>query len=718
MDYIYLLAIIYVIVLVSIIIVPCHFTENNFDSEIMDKVDKKEHIECSLCKNTFQEPKLLPCFHTFCKVPCLERLVVQDCQGQSLACPICQRFSPLPDSGVAGLQSNLYAENLLKDQLNLSKKIKKRDCENCKKVAAAKYCQQCTKFMCDKCIEMHQMWGDFSDHKLADADDTKIDQQVNNYCKEHQEMEAEYFCETCSNLVCSKCTNDKHKGHKHNLISSVYSKHKLELMSSLKPLQESLDIVQEALVASDDMVKAINNQKATIETDMNAKIDHLQHVLQQRRVELLASVESYAEQKLQKIAIHKDKIKMTKAKMNRCLEYTEAVLKVGTEGEVLGMKASVLKRIEEISAEFEPDATKLSTEADLQWYPNDQATQACQEFGTVFCNSIDGEEIYDDLDFETFSNSAYQAMSRGSIKKPISLPTPASEKQIVHEMPRYSAVIPSLETFRKPVKVISDLSGPFGVTSNSRRQLIVTDSNKNQVLMMTADGQKIASFGKQGSKKGQFKHPCGLTVDQDDNIYVVDTNNHRIQKFSSEGKFLGAVGSPGNNNLQFSYPIGICFNNATRHLYVCDQANSRIQVLSTNLTFVCSFGSQGNGDGELIYPKNAAFDSSNFLYVTDCGNNRVQVFTADGQYTQSFKGKANGKELEKPFAITVDSSNTVHVSELKRHCITRYTAQGKYVSSFGRHGTEEGLFKDIGCLYAYDSAIIVSDTSNNRLQFF
>ncbi|XP_064401879.1 E3 ubiquitin-protein ligase TRIM71-like isoform X1 [Halichondria panicea] len=684
----------------------------------LNKVEKMSHIECSVCNKTFQEPKLLPCFHTFCKVPCLERLVVQDCRGQSLACPVCQHLVPLPNSGVAGLQPNLYAESLLKDQLHLlvSKKSKKRDCENCQKVAATKYCQQCKKFMCDKCIQMHQMWGDFSDHKLADADDTKIDQQVNN-CKEHREIEAEYFCETCSDLVCTKCTNDMHKGHKHNLISSVYPKHKLELISSLKPLQEGLHIVQEALVASDDMVKAINDQKTTIETDINKEIDHLKHVLHQRGVELLASVKSYAEQKLQKIAIHKDTIKMTQEKMSRCLEYTEAALKVGTEGEVLRMKASTLKGIEEITAEFEPNATKLSAEADLQWYPNNQVTQACREFGTVFCNSIDGEEIYDDLDFEISSNSAYQAMSRGSIKKP-SLPTPASEKQIVNEMPHYSAVIPSLETFRKPVKVISDLSGPFGVTSNSRRQLIVTDSSKNQVLIMTADGQKIASFGKQGSKKCQFKHPCGLTVDQDDNIYVVDTNNHRIQKFSPEGKFLGAVGSPGNNKLQFSYPIGICFNDTTRHLYVCDQANNRIQVLSTNMTFVSSFGSQGNGDGELIYPKNAAFDSSNFLYVTDCGNNRVQVFTADGQYIQSFNGKASGKELEKPFAITVDSSNTIYVSELKRHCITKYTAQGKYVSSFGRNGTEEGLFKDIGCLYAYHSAIIASDTSNNRLQIF
>ena len=53
-------------------------------------------------------------------------------------------------------------------------------------------------------------------------------------------------------------------------------------------------------------------------------------------------------------------------KISSCLEYTEAGLETGTEGEVLRMKSPVLKRIEELTAEFDPNAIQPKTEADIE----------------------------------------------------------------------------------------------------------------------------------------------------------------------------------------------------------------------------------------------------------------------------------------------------------------------------------------------------------------
>ena len=46
----------------------------------------EDQLTCGICLDSYTEPKLLQCFHVFCK-QCLERLVVRDRQGLSLHCP-------------------------------------------------------------------------------------------------------------------------------------------------------------------------------------------------------------------------------------------------------------------------------------------------------------------------------------------------------------------------------------------------------------------------------------------------------------------------------------------------------------------------------------------------------------------------------------------------------------------------------------------------------
>ncbi len=55
-------------------------------SKIADEAVKKinSKLECSIYLDNFEEPKLLPCFHIFCKSPCFERLMVRDGQGLTL----------------------------------------------------------------------------------------------------------------------------------------------------------------------------------------------------------------------------------------------------------------------------------------------------------------------------------------------------------------------------------------------------------------------------------------------------------------------------------------------------------------------------------------------------------------------------------------------------------------------------------------------------------
>ncbi len=73
----------------------------------------EEELQCCICLDTYSDPRVLKCYHIYCQ-QCLTSLVVRDQQGQlSLTCPTCHQNSPLPATGVAGLQSAHHINPLL-----------------------------------------------------------------------------------------------------------------------------------------------------------------------------------------------------------------------------------------------------------------------------------------------------------------------------------------------------------------------------------------------------------------------------------------------------------------------------------------------------------------------------------------------------------------------------------------------------------------------------
>ena len=468
------------------------------------------------------------------------------------------------------------------------------------------------------------------------------------------------------------------------------------------------------------------------------------------------------QQNLKNLATQRDHVEMLHAKMSSCLEYAEGGLETGTEGEVMAMKAPVLERIGQITAEFDPVTIQPQTEADIKLATDgiEQVSQANREFGEVVAGPVSVEKCYatgngskyatigEQVTVELYATTkrnkkcdkilsitaelvhtksratiecevkqengqhkiTYQPARRGKHNLHIRI----NEKHI-RGSPYTIAIIPSPQSLRKPVRVVKGFNGPYGTATNSKGQIVVAEQNVHCISVLTPEGEKIHTFGTQGSGEGQLNYPCGIAVDRDDNIYVVDNNNHRIQKFTPTGKFLAAVG----NHLQFNSPIGICFNQRNNNLYVCDQGNNRIQVLSTDLTFVRCFGGQGSGNGQFHNPSHSTFDDANNLYVTDYFNHRVQVFSADGQFLRAFTNKANGEQFQYPYAVAIDSSNTLYFSERDRHCVSVFTPQGEYITSFGTEGAQEGQFNTVcGLSVDQNDSIIVSDRDNGRLQIF
>ena len=734
--------------------------------DALEKLDAQ--LECSICLDTFKQPKLLPCFHVFCKSPCLEKLVAKD--GHSLTCPTCRYIVPLSEKGVDGLQSDFHIDRLfeVRDAFNKAAEPTETQCDSCENGRATGYCRDCSEFVCDECQAVHKKLKKMKHHKIATLNEFQTQaanlippKKVIPNCPKHPENALKIYCETCSTLICNDCTIRLHRDHNYDLLADVFHKHKEELVSNLKPVKQKLHTVQQALKAYDTRAKEINDQRATLEAHIHKEIGQLHQLLDQRRAQLVGELDTLTQQKLKSLAAQRDQVEITQVKLTSCLEYAEGGLQTGTESEVLAMKAPVLKRIEQISAEFDPDTIQPETEADLRVAANtkQQLQQDCREFLAITDKSFSLENSHTTGDglkgattgkqktvvfhATTTQNKEYKdklnlkaelehIKSKDRVQCEVVKQQNGQHKinyrpvkRGKHELhltvdgnpvrgsPFPLAITPSAQSLNKPVRVVRGLDRPRGTAINSKGQMIVVEGNGTCVSVLTPEGEKIRTFGTAGSGNGQLSDAYGVTVDKDDNIYVADYSNHRMQKFNSEGEFVAAAGGSGSNQL----PVGIVYNHRDNNLYVVDQCNHRIQVLTTDLRFVRSFGTRGSGNGQLLSPFNIAFDDANNLYVTDYNNHRVQVLTTEGQFLRTFSQKANGQRLNYPWAIAIDSSNTVYVSENGPHCVSVFTSQGDYITTFGGRGSEEGQFKGIYGLSINNSdSIIASDCSNGRLQ--
>ena len=747
-------------------------------SSVAEQALKKvaDQLTCAICLEDYKDPKLLQCFHVYCK-ECLEWLVLRDQQGLSLRCPSCRRSTLLPPSSVSGLQPAFHVHHWfeIRDALVKVQKVKgpqKTQCDKCSENDAANFCRDCGQFICRVCSKIHQTWAELSTHEVISLDQLEGDvtqlvppTKKVMYCSKHPTKESDLYCETCEELICRDCIVRVHRDHQYDLITDAYPKHKNVITDHLQPVKQQLGVVNEAIESLDTRRQQISNQRMAIEANIHKTIRRLQKALEERKTELIGELDQLTQHKMKSLAAQRDKFELVQTRLSSCLDFVSESLRTGSQVEILAAKKPVVQQIEEMTAEFKPELLVPAEQSDLKFAANAELTLACSHFGKVYAHPVspdkchatgkglkvatvgeqatatvhavnaEGQECEEPLvDIACELVSCRDATSvKCSVKKREGnqyevcyRPTGRGRHQLhikvesQHIRGSPFAVLAKLP-IRKlgtPIRTICGLNGPYGVAVDEKGQIVVAECVGNCVSIFSASGEKIRTFGGRGSAPGQFTDPFGVAIDCDGNLLVSDSRC--VQKFSPQGDFLMSVGTQGSQPLQFDCATDISVNPKNKRIYVCENRNYRVQILNGDFTFSSSFGSRGSGDGQFEYPWSVTTDSSGFVYVADTSNNCVKVFTEEGQFLRKFGkyGKGDG-ELSSPVSIAIDSDNTVYVTDYYNHRVSMFTCQGQFLGSFGSHGTAPGQFRDPrGIAVDRDGLVYVSDCGNNRVQIF
>ena len=740
----------------------------------------EDQLTCAICLEALKDPKLLQCFHVYCK-ECLDRLVVTDQRGQvSVRCPTCRRATLLPSATtVADLQSAFHIHHLfeIQDAFEKVKEPQKVMCGMCKKDmrTATSYCRDCGNFICSSCVDIHTQWDMFAKHEVIGLDQFKVKvkqldalKKVMLYCSLHQGKELELYCESCEELICHNCIVKKHKDHQYDLVSDIFDEQKAKITASLEQVEMQLETLKKAVREIITKSKAVNTNREEVEAKINKKTQQLHDTIELGKAELLRELNEETQKILKELATQKNELETVETQLTSCVAFVKESVRRGSEGEIMKMKKGVMNQIKEVIESIKPEQLSPCEIPKVRFLSSPEFEQKCKQFGkihaawnaspeksyatgkglkvavrgeksTAIVHLLDEEgkvcpEPAKSLSCELTSDTNSDKV-KGSVKKKkdgqfeISYqPTSRGRHQLhikvkgeyIKGSPFSVAVKLPVKELGNPVRTITGVNQPWGVAVNQRGEVVVAEDGGHCVSTFSSTGEKIRSFGSRGTGHGQLNSPFGVAIDDDGNILVMENSNYRIQKFSSDGRFIAAVGTRGSGQLQFSYPVGIKINPQTKRAYVADNGNHRIQVLKPDLTFFSKFGSQGSGPGQLCNPFDAAFDSANNVYVADYYNNRIQVFTENGEYLRQIGRSGTGPgELRNPCMITIDDEDKIYVTEYSNHRVSVFTSHGGYLTSFGSRGSGPGQFiVPYGIAVDNLGMVYVCDQSNNCVQIF
>ena len=715
----------------------------------------EKEVTCSVCHDHFQEPKILPCLHYYCKA-CVQKLAWRAGANQPFHCPECRTDTFLPQDDPDQLPTAFFV-NRMKDVHAKLEKVEgkvKAKCEQCCGGVATAFCRHCMDFICADCVKSHKRLKVYAGHEVSSLEDLKkggaraivAKLPPPPICKVHEEQ-AKIYCYDCKSLICRDCVVKDHKEHEYEFVKKAAPETKKKLMEQLVPLNEIQVGVRNAVKNVEETKSEIAAMGGSMITSIKQSFQKLRDILDKRERELLAETASVVEQKTNRLDVQQKKLEMCSGTIQSLVEFVERNIENSTDEELMSIHAQMMSRIREeterqrqAGADLEPvekadrvvvvkcaDALKRQCRENARivalpvniTMENTEAvvgqrsqlsfrltTDDGQPFNklhsakVILTSKVDGSR---DAKVIRRQRNSYQIEFTPTVRGRHQLEVIYNDTPVLKGPVQIFVKIPPTQ-LGKPVRSIDVEEGVNFVAFNSSEELLVTTDK--EILAFDKSGEKLYCI-----KNEALVKPRGIAVDGD-NIYVIDyvVSNHCLLKFDKTGKLLKSGGQTRGGEGELIGPCGVTV--VGDQVFVCDCLNNRLQVFTSDLVFVRQIGSEGSGNGQFKYPFDITHDEEGNLYTTDCGNDRVQVFNTQGKFLRLLTTKG---DITAPKGICI-SGELVYVSQKEKNGqLFLYHKNGHKVCSFT---CESGALGIWGIAIDQDGFIYACNVRKNEVIIF
>lgn len=244
-----------------------------------------EHMninKCGICLLPFDDPKILPCFHTFC-AKCLENNVAATRQWYSFKCPMCRTVTEIPEGGVKAFQSNFYVNSN-------NGFVSDVDCDGCgQQRKASRKCLECDQHFCEHCTGIHARTSATKHHQLCDIISESIQNKpcILRHCQTHLCTYVS-LCNECIVLCCRECTLTTHRQHSFSSIASAACEKRTVLRHLIDQSEQNTQENESDACAMrrqneakfkffSNEIEHLRKQKNALVAKINEEFEHFEH---------------------------------------------------------------------------------------------------------------------------------------------------------------------------------------------------------------------------------------------------------------------------------------------------------------------------------------------------------------------------------------------------------------------------------------------------------
>ena len=327
----------------------------------------KEELTCTICQDLFNEPKILPCLHSFCS-GCLKEwpggdFDNLDASRRHLECPLCRAKIQLSTPrSIEELPSHFSAIRLVEIVRLLQEQAGRKKvtpmCQNCDdEENAISFCSKCAIYLCEFCEKSHKKAKATKEHKICSHDDmSKGTSEVPSVlpekvemCSTHPTKPLELYCKCEEVLICRECIIEKHKDHDYDVISDAVEEEKKILKETLPDIQQLVDDVENAVTRVQERRKDIKNRKEENVKRLEVAFYSLHVALDKRKQQLSEEINADSEEKDKGLQVQENELCVLLSQLKSCHSFIDNKVQRGVNQDVLALKRSMLERRDKLT---------------------------------------------------------------------------------------------------------------------------------------------------------------------------------------------------------------------------------------------------------------------------------------------------------------------------------------------------------------------------------